>query len=327
MSAQRMRIIRGYHDVPAEVQGAVLAIGNFDGVHRGHQALLLEAGRQASASGKLAGVMVFEPHPREFFRPEEPHFRLTTLDEKLRLIERLGLDFAVVLTFDASFASLPADKFIAEVLVNALRVQGVVIGYDFFFGKGRGGNPETMRAAGREYGFNVTVIPPVAEAGAAFSSSAIRAKLSAGDVKGAALDLGHWWTVAGVVTGGAGRGSGLGFPTANITLPKGTTLAHGIYAVRVTVAGARYGGVAYLGTRPMFDDGRPILEVFLFDFEGDLYGREIEVAFLDFIRGDQRFKDVSTLISQMQLDCSRARDIIREIDHRSPLAEFPLGEL
>lgn len=326
MSAHRMRIVQGYQNVPPELQGAVLAIGNFDGVHRGHQALLLDARREASEFGRPAGVMVFEPHPREFFRPEEPHFRLTTLEQKLELIERLGLDFAVVLTFDAGLAGLSAGRFIKDVLVDALQVQHVVIGYDFFFGKNRGGNPETMRTAGREHGFGVTVIPPVAEAGEVFSSSAIRAKLSAGDVRGAALDLGHWWRVAGIVTGGAKRGTGMGFPTANIALREGTALAHGIYAVRVDVDGARYGGAAYIGTRPMFDDGAALLEIFLFDFEGDLYGREIEVSFLDFIRGDQRFADVAALISQMERDCARAREIIREVEAHSPLASFPLAQ-
>jgi riboflavin kinase/FMN adenylyltransferase len=325
-SLQQMRIVHGYQQVPPEIKGAALAIGNFDGVHRGHQALLLTALKQARATGRPAGVMVFEPHPREFFRPDEPHFTLTTLQKKVRLIERLGLDFVIVLTFDASLAGLPAARFIDEVLVGALQVSHVVIGHDFFFGKGRGGNPEVMRAAGREHGFGVTVIPPVAEAGEVFSSSGIRAKLSAGDVRGAALDLGHWWRVAGRVTGGAKRGTGLGFPTANIVLPKGTALAHGIYAVRVYIAGERYSGAAYLGTRPTFDHGAPVLEVFLFDFEDDLYGKEIEVEFLDFIRGDQRFPDAQALIAQMQADCARAREIIAAVDRQSPLAGFPLAE-
>lgn len=326
MTAHSMRIVHGYRQVPPEIRDAALAIGNFDGVHRGHQALLLEALKQARAKGRPAGVMVFEPHPREFFRPDEPHFRLTTLDEKLRLIERLGLDFSVVLTFDAELAGLPASRFISDVLVGALHVGHVVIGYDFFFGKGRSGNPETMRAAGLEHGFDVTVIPPVAEAGEVFSSSAIRAKLSAGDVRGAALDLGHWWRVSGVVSGGAKRGAGLGFPTANITLPRGTALAHGIYAVRVYVGGERHGGAAYLGTRPTFDHGPPVLEVFMFDFEDDLYGKEIQVEFLDFIREDQRFPDAGALIAQMQVDCARAREIIQAVDARSPLAGCPLAE-
>lgn len=326
MSAQRMRIVHGHQSVPPEIQGGALAIGNFDGVHRGHQALLLEAITKARVARRPAGVMVFEPHPREFFRPDEPHFRLTTLEQKLRLIERLGLDFAVVLTFDAELAGLSASRFIDDVLVRGLRVGHVVIGYDFFFGKGRGGNPDTMRAAGREHGFGVSVIAPVAEAGEVFSSSGIRAKLSAGDVRGAAHDLGHWWRAGGVVTGGAKRGTGLGFPTANITLPKGTALAHGIYSVRVYVGEDRYGGAAYLGTRPTFDHGAPVLEIFLFDFEGDLYGRNIEVEFLDFVREDQRFPSAQALVAQMQIDCARAREIIEGVEANSPLAGFPLAE-
>ena len=326
MSAQRLRIFRDYRNVPPEIHGAAIAIGYFDGVHRGHQALLIDALKEARAAGKLAGVMVFDPHPREFFRPAEPHFHLTSVSRKLDLIERLGLDFAVVLAFDEALAGLPADRFIGDILVSALRVGHVVIGYDFFFGKARGGSPETMRAAGREHGFGVTVVAPVAEAGEVFSSSAIRAKLSAGDVLGAANDLGHWWRVSGTVVGGAKRGTGLGFPTANIALPKGTALSHGIYAVRVRVGDRLIDGAAYLGTRPTFDHGAAMLEVFLFDFEGDLYGREIDVEFIDFVREDQRFPDAQALVSQMEADCSRSRDILREIELRSPLAGFPLAE-
>ena len=269
--------------------------------------------------------MVFEPHPREFFRPNEPHFRLTTLSQKLALLERLGLDFAVVLTFDAALAGLSAESFIDEILVGALKVRDVVIGYDFFFGKNRGGTPETMQAAGRAHGFDVQVIAPVAEAGEVFSSSAVRAKLAASDVRGAAIALGHWWRVSGVVTGGAKIGTGLGFPTANITLLPGTALGHGIYAARVDAAGERHVGAAYLGTRPTFDNGAPILEVFLLDFDGDLYGQEIDVVFLDFIRGDQRFSDLETLKAQMAKDCARARAIVAEIDGQDPLAGFPLA--
>jgi riboflavin kinase / FMN adenylyltransferase len=327
MSSPPLRVIYGYDDVPAELQGGAVAIGNFDGVHRGHQTLIARARDVSRADGVPGAVMIFEPHPREFFRPAEPHFRLTTLQQKLRLFGRLGLDAAIVLAFDKDLATLTAERFVGKVLVEALRVKHVVIGYDFFFGKDRGGNPETMRAAGLRAGFEVSVIAPVAEAGEPFSSSGIRAQLSAGDVKGAALALGHWWRVAGTVTGGAHRGTGLGFPTANIVLPKGTTLGHGIYAARVHVGSEQYDGAAYLGTRPTFDQGAPVLEVFLLDFEGDLYGREIEVEFLDFIRGDRRFTDIEALKAQMAEDCSRARLLIREIEARNPLAGFPLGEV
>lgn len=305
-----MHIVYGYDHVPQDARGATLAIGNFDGVHRGHQALFDAARAIVADHGGLAGAIVFEPHPREFFQPDRPHFRLTTLAQKLILFERYGLDLAVVLTFDRHLAELTAREFIERVLVAGLGVRHVIVGRDFHFGKGRDGNTQVMVEAGQELGFAVTIVETVAEAGEIFSSSAIRADIAQGDVKSAADALGHRWRASGKVIGGAKRGTGLGFPTANIPLPKGTALAHGIYAVRVHVHGERYHGAAYLGTRPTFDDGAPVLETFLFDFNGDLYGREIEVEFVDFIRGDRRFDSVEALKAQMDKDCSRARAIL-----------------
>ena len=228
-----MQVLHGTDEVPASARGAALAIGNFDGVHRGHQALLEVAHDEAAKLRRSAGVILFEPHPREFFQPDRPHFRLTPLPLKLELIERFGLDLAVVLRFDAALAALSADAFIDRVLVDKLGAAHVVIGYDFRFGKGRGGDPETLQRAGAAHGFGVTVVAQVAEAGEVFSSGAIRAELAQGDVMGAAQMLGWWWRVSGKVTGGAKRGTGLGFPTANVALAPGTALAHGIYAVRV----------------------------------------------------------------------------------------------
>src|SRR5256714_11886800 len=271
-----MRIIHGTDSFPASARGAALAIGNFDGVHRGHQALIKATRDEAVRLGARTGAGVCEPQPREYFQPDKPHFRLTPLPLKLRLLERFGVDVAVVLAFDAGLAGLTADAFVARVLVDALAARQVVVGYDFRFGKGRGGDPEMLRRAGEALGFGVTVIGQVAEAGEVFSSSAIRAELAQGDVEGAAQMLGWWWRVAGVVIGGAKRGTGLGFPTANIALAPGTALAHGIYAVRVHADGRSHAGAAYLGTRPTLDGGAPILEVYLFDFPGDLYGRQVE---------------------------------------------------
>ena len=307
-----MQVVYGYRDVPQDVRGAAVAIGNFDGVHRGHQVLLTKAVETAGELGAPSGVLVFEPHPREFFHPEEPHFRLTPLAQKLAIFESLGLDTAVVLKFDADLAALPADAFISQVIVDGLGARHVVIGYDFFFGHKRGGTPEVMRQAAAKYGFGVTVVEPVAEAGEAFSSSTIRLHLAQGDVKGAARLLGRWWRVAGKVVGGAKRGTGLGFPTANVPMPRGTGLGHGIYAVRVYVEGQRLDGAAYLGTRPTFDDGMPVLEVFLFGFDDDLYGNEIEVEFIEFIRPDRKFDSSDALIAQMETDCARARDVLNE---------------
>ncbi len=317
-----MRVLHGYRDVPGEAQGAALAIGNFDGVHRGHQALLARAIEIGGGSGRPSGALVFEPHPRAFFHPEEPHFELTPLPMKLALFERLGLDVAVVLPFDTALAGLSAQEFVERVLVGGLAISHAVIGYDFFFGKNRGGSPEKMRQAGADLGFGVTIIPPVAEGGEAFSSSAIRLELAQGDVVGAAARLGRPWRVAGQVTPGAKRGADLGFPTANVPLPRGTALGHGIYAVHVYVSDGRYRGAAYLGTRPTFDDGVPVLEVFLLDFDGDLYGEAIEVEFIDFIRPDRRFDSSEALKAQMGVDCARAREIL-DPKYRCPALRAP----
>jgi riboflavin kinase/FMN adenylyltransferase len=307
-----MIVLHGIEKVPPEAKGAAVAIGNFDGVHRGHQALLQTAREAAAKSGAKAGVILFEPHPRELFQPDKPHFRLTSLARKLQLLEQQGMGLAVVLRFDARLAGLAAAEFIDRVLVDALAVSHVVVGYDFRFGKARGGDPETLKQAGASRGFGVTVVSQVAEAGEVFSSSAIRAELAQGDVAGAAEMLGHWWRVRGTVVRGANRGTGLGFPTANLAMPPGTALAHGIYAVWVWLDGHAHPGAAYLGTRPTFDDGAPMLEVFLLDYEGDLYGREIDVEFIAHIRGDRSFDTTEALKAQMDADCARARAILEQ---------------
>ncbi len=306
-----MQIVEGYQNVPPGARGAVLAIGNFDGVHRGHQALIAAAVQEGRTKGTPAGALIFEPHPREFFHPEEPHFHLTPMAQKLALFEKLGLDLAVILPFDRELSRLSADDFITRVLVEGLNARHVVIGHDFFFGHNRSGTPEIMSAAAQRLGFGITVVAPVAEEGEVFSSSAIRLRLAQGDVKGAAAMLGRWWRVGGTVVVGARRGAGLGFPTVNVPLPRGTTLGHGIYAVRACLAARRYDGAAYLGTRPTYDNGMPVLEVFLFGFEGgDLYGRAIEVEFIDFVRDDRKFASSGELIAQMQVDCARAQEML-----------------
>jgi riboflavin kinase/FMN adenylyltransferase len=293
-----------------EHRGASVAIGNFDGVHRGHRALIREAKTEARAKRVPSAAMVFEPHPREFFHPNEVQFRLTTLKRKLTIFEKLGLDLVFVEPFDAELAALTAEAFIERVLVAGLGATHVVIGYDFYFGHKRGGNPELMVRAGEELGFGVTVMPPIAEDGEVFSSTAVRLRLAQGDVNGVTRMLGEPWRVSGRVIGGAKRGTGMGFPTANLPMPKGTTLGHGIYAVRAHLDGVAHDAAAYLGTRPTFDDGQPVLEVFLFDFNGDIYGREIEIEFVDFIRGDRRFRSVEELVAQMEADIAKAKAVL-----------------
>ncbi len=308
-----MDVVHGHDHVPRTARGSVLAIGNFDGVHRGHQVLLAKARDIAKAAKTPAGVLAFEPHPRTLFQPERPHFRLTTITQRIALFRRFGMDLCVVLPFDRKLAELTADHFIERVLVAGLGIKHAVIGYDFHFGKDRGGSPQSLVAAGKEMGFGVTVVEPVADGGEVLSSSAVRAELAQGDVEGAAALLGHRWRVAGEVKGGAHRGTGMGYPTANIGLPPGTALAHGIYAVKVHVGGKVHDGAAYLGTRPTFDNGDAVLETFLLDFDGDLYGKTIELEFVGFIRGDRKFDGTPALVTQMDKDVARARELLAAI--------------
>lgn len=313
-----MRILRSYNHIPADLRGASLAIGNFDGLHRGHEAVISAAMAAGNEAGKPAGVITFEPHPRQFFQPDIPVFRLTSEKVKLELLEEMGLDLAVVLPFNAGLASLSAEDFVSKVLAEGLGVGHVVTGADFRFGKGRKGDADMLRALGDEYGFGVTLVEPKGKGGAVFSSTAIRERLSEGDVAGAAGFLGYWWRVSGTVTGGDKRGHGLGFPTANIIAPPGFDLAHGIYAVRVRAGGKRYHGAAYFGTRPSFDDGEAVIETFLFDYSGDLYGQEIELEFIAWLRGDEKFDTSDALKAQMARDCERAETLLAALEANDP---------
>lgn len=287
--------------------GAVLALGNFDGVHRGHAAVIARARHRAKALAKPAAVLTFEPHPRAFFNPGEPLFRLTDEAAKLRLLASTGLDGAIVLTFDAALARLSAEEFVARILVERFTVSGVVIGFNFHFGKNRAGSPDFLKAQGRKYGFVVDIVPPFDLDGRPVSSGPVRDALAAGRLDQAAELLGFPWFVSGEVVHGDQRGRELGFPTANLRLDPACRLRHGVYAVRVAHDGCRYDGVANFGRRPMFDTGAVLLEVFLFDFVGDLYGRSIDVSFIDWIREEKVFGSVEQLIAAMKGDADNAR--------------------
>ncbi|HHK74756.1 MAG TPA: bifunctional riboflavin kinase/FAD synthetase [Rhizobiales bacterium] len=327
-----MESLRDYRHVPARLKGASLALGNFDGVHRGHQVVLQAAIDAAKPHQALAGAMVFEPHPRRFFHPGRPFFDLTTLEVKQHLLADFGLDLAVALPFDAELADMSADRFIEEVLVAGLGVSHIVTGYDFSYGKGRSGNIETLRVAGEKHGFGVTIIKPVTENGhEVISSSGVRAALRAGNPREAAGLLGHWWSVAGKVKKGHGRGRSMGYPTANIHLHEGCEPKIGIYAVRVFLSDAgganmkRINGAAYFGASPTFGGIEPLLEPFLFDFDGDLYGHHIEVEFIDYLRGDAKFENMDDLKRQIEADCRRAREVLAELETRDPMLQYPLG--
>jgi riboflavin kinase/FMN adenylyltransferase len=299
----------------------VVAIGNFAGVHRGHRQVIATTMERARAAHRPAAVLTFEPHPRSFFHPEEPSFQLTSEAAKLRLLAATGLDGAVVLTFNAALASLSAEDFVERILVERLRITGAVIGFNFHFGKHRRGSPDFLEAQGAQHGFSVDVVPPFQHDGRRVSSGAVRDALAAGHIAGANELLGFPWFVTAQVVHGDKRGRELGYPTANLRLGPDCGLKHGIYAVRVGVGGARYDGVASFGRRPMFDSGAVLLEVFLFDFSGDLYGAALDVAFIGWIRPELNFDSVEALIRRMDQDSSQARNLLARAGDAFP----PLG--
>lgn len=316
-----MRIFRHYEDLPPEARGAAVTIGNFDGVHRGHQAVIGEAGRVAKRLDLPLGVLTFEPHPRSVFQPDAPPFRLTSLRTKAHDLEALGVDCLYVLHFDLEFSKRTAQAFVADILVGGLEVRHVVVGDDFVFGHARRGNVEELGRMAAEQGFGLTCVAPVtaaAGAGKVFSSGAIRDLLRQGDPRAAARRLGRFWELEGRVEEGNRRGKGLGFPTANLGLGEYLRPATGIYAVRAGLDQGRdtvwRDGVASLGRRPTFGGKELLLEVHLFDFSADLYGRHLRVAMIEFLREERKFDRPDALISQMREDAERAREVLAEVD-------------
>ncbi len=299
-------------------KGACVAIGNFDGLHLGHQALVRAAIEDARAAGSPSGLVTFEPHPKSVFQPEQPLFRLTPPRLKAALARCLGVDFCAAIPFDRQLAAVEAEDFVERYLVRALGISHIVSGYDFHFGKGRRGSPSLLQELGERFGFGVTVVEQVTreDGTSPYSSSSVRAALHAGNIDQANAQLGYRWTVVGEVIRGDRRGHTIGFPTANIMLDPGMEPCHGIYAVRVRdLSGDRQKmlmGAAYFGWRPTFDTDRVFLEVFLLDFDSDLYGHELAVEFVDMIRPDQKFHDLEELVAQMKRDCDDIRQRLDE---------------
>ncbi len=300
------------------LHGAVVAIGNFDGVHRGHRAVIGAARKRAQALGRKAAALTFDPHPRLFLRPHDPLFQLSSVPNKLRLLAASGLDGAVIMRFDAELAATSAADFIERILVGRFGIGGAAIGFDFHFGHKRAGSPAYLKEQGGRLGFAVDIVPPLEDEGRAVSSGAIRSALASGKVVEATELLGAPWFVSGEVIHGAKRGRELGFPTANIRLDPSCALKHGVYAVRVAIGAARYDSVANFGIRPMFDAGTPLLEAFLFDFAGDLYGQTVDVAIIGWIRHEQKFESVETLKRRMLADADQARDVLKRAGDAFP---------
>jgi riboflavin kinase / FMN adenylyltransferase len=297
--------------MPDALRGAVVALGNFDGFHLGHQAVAGEAIAQAKAAGRPAIIATFDPHPVRFFAPQTPWFRLTTLDQRRRLFEAAGADAMVVFDFDASLAATSAEDFIVKLLVERLGISAVVTGEDFTFGKARGGNLDVLRELGAAHGLASTAMGPVVDDGGVISSSRIRRALQAGDCTTATQLLTRPFAVAGVVQHGDKNGRLLGFPTANIDMGHYLRPRYGIYAVKGRLADGRVlNGAANLGIRPSFDPPKELLEPHFFDFAEDLYGQAIEVEFHAFLRGEEKFDGMDALMAQIAKDCDQARRIL-----------------
>jgi riboflavin kinase / FMN adenylyltransferase len=305
-------IFKDWRSLPDRARGCVVAIGNFDGVHRGHQAVLQNAKAIADREGAALAALVFEPHPREYFQPDGARFRLTPLATKAWLLARYGVGVLYALPFNADMAAMSAEAFLRDVLQTGLRAKHIVVGPDFQFGKGRAGTTESLRAFCAANGIGVTVMAPVGEGDIAkISSTAIREMLQTGKPDEAAKLMGHWWSVVGKVEKGDQRGRTIGFPTANVSLKGYLQPALGVYAVKVEVAGRLYGGVANFGRRPTFDKQDVILEVHVFDYAGDLYHQEIVVSFVAYLRPEKKFSGLEELKAQIAEDALAARAILR----------------
>ena len=313
-----MERLDGGSAVPAPLRGGIVALGNFDGFHKGHQAVVARAVSRARAEGRPALVATFDPHPVRFFAPDVPPFRLTTLDQRQRLFAEAGADAMLVFHFNAELASVMAPDFVTDYLVSRIGAAGVVTGEDFTFGKGRGGNVEVLKLLGQANRISVDSVSPVNDGGEPVSSSRIREALQAGDCETATSLLTRPFAIEGEVEHGDKRGRKLGYPTANIALGNYLRPRFGVYAVRGRQPRGRVlDGVANLGVRPMFDPPKELLEPYFFDFEGRLYGRRIEVELISFIRTEERFDDLDALKVQIARDCDEAR---RRLAAAPPLA-------
>jgi riboflavin kinase/FMN adenylyltransferase len=306
-----MERLDGGSGVPDRYRGGIVALGNFDGFHLGHQAVVGHAVARARAEGRPALVGTFDPHPKRYFQPQSNWFRLTTMEQRSELLAEAGVDAMLVFPFDAELAALSARDFAAERLSERLGAAGIVTGGDFTFGKGRLGDVATLARLGDELGFVAETVPPVMLGGWVVSSSRIREHLRSGQPREAAALLTRPFAMRGAVEKGAQLGRTLGYPTANMRLANYLRPAYGIYAVRGRLADGRVlDGVANLGIRPSFEPPEELLESFFFDFDEDLYGRSIEVRLIDYIRPEAKFDDLGTLKAQMDLDAARARELL-----------------
>ncbi|MBT6304595.1 bifunctional riboflavin kinase/FAD synthetase [Rhodospirillaceae bacterium] len=310
-----MRILRHIAEISAEEQGSVAAVGNFDGVHLGHQMVINEASRIANGLKAPLGVLTFEPHPRMLFQTDGAPFRLTSNSSKADALKSVGVDLLFELPFDHAFSQLSAEEFVTDVLGKSLRLKHVICGYDFIFGHRRRGTPEILEHLCGDIGIGVSRMPAFSETdGAVYSSTRVRQCLTEGDPRGAAELLGRPWSFSGTVEAGDQRGRTIGFPTCNLRIVDLIQPAHGVYAVQVAIENEIdwISGVANFGRRPTVNDRGTLFEVNLFDIERDLYGKSLTVRIIDFIRPEKKFTGIEDLKNQITADCKRAHQLLSD---------------
>jgi riboflavin kinase/FMN adenylyltransferase len=309
---KRIRVIRGWNDLHDSDRGAAVAMGSFDGVHRGHQRVIALAAKAAEEKGAPLGVITFDPHPRVYFRPDEPPFRLMKTDQQARALETLGVDMLYVLPLGAELAEMTDRQFATQVLHEGLGARHVAVGFDNSFGKGRTGTPDTMRQYGAELGFDVSVAEAVGDDGEKFSSTQVRDALRTGKPEVAAEILGRPFAIEGTVQRGRQLGRKLGFPTANVDLGDYVAPRFGVYATRTRLSdGRQFKGVANIGMNPTVHGiTRPLLEVWLFDFDEDIYDRNIETDLITFLRPEEKFDGLETMTKQVMKDAAQAKAIL-----------------
>jgi riboflavin kinase / FMN adenylyltransferase len=307
-----MVIFKSIAEVREKLRHPAVTIGNFDGVHLGHREIFRRVRELARAAGGVSVVVTFVPHPLQVLSPGTGVKLITSPREKESLIEASGIDFLLEIPFDAAFASISALEFVERILVGTIGMEQLVIGYDYAFGRGREGDVTLLRQLGERFGYKVELLPPVTNGDTVYSSTKVRNLVSEGDVKGVVAILGRHYSLSGTVVHGRHRGHGLGFPTANLDTEEELFPAAGVYAVKARVGTVIYDGACNIGTNPTFQNDRVSLEVFLFDFEGDLYGREISLFFIDRLRGERRFPDPEALKAAIAADVARCRSILKD---------------
>lgn len=308
-----MKVFRKLSDIKDKLANAVVTIGNFDGVHLGHREIFRQVKAGARDIGGVSVVITFDPHPLKVLAPEKALPLINTLEEKELLIEASGIDYLLIIPFDRQFAAISAEDFVKEILVARLGTRRLVIGYDYSFGRGREGNVDLLRRLGEKYNFVVEVIEPVGNGDSVFSSSRVRAMILDGEVRGIVSLLGRHFSIGGRVVHGHHRGKQFGFPTANIRTEKELIPKPGVFAVKVKLDDVVYDGACNIGYNPTFNDEGISIEVFLFNFDGDLYGRELRVFFIDRLRDEKKFADASELVKAIENDIKRCRDILKEV--------------